>query len=265
MSEQPIGVFDSGVGGLTVVAALRQHLPQEDILYLGDTARVPYGTKSADTVRQYALKCGQFLRSRGSKAIVVACNTASAVGINNLRSELGMPVLGVIEPGCKEALRYTRNQRIGVLGTPQTVRSAAYSTLIHQIEPQASVISHACPLLVPLAEENMVSHPATQLILDDYLTPMKSADIDTMVLGCTHYPLFQDLIESALGPGVHVVNSAEAVARSLMARLAVENLGTSKKAVGQVRVFLTDYHERVEAISHNFLKGNLPLFEHTDL
>ena len=190
MSEQPIGVFDSGVGGLTVVAALRQHLPQEDILYLGDTARVPYGTKSADTVRQYALKCGQFLRSRGSKAIVVACNTASAVGINNLRSQLGMPVLGVIEPGCKEALRYTRNQRIGVLGTPQTVRSAAYSTLIHQIEPQASVISHACPLLVPLAEENMVSHPATQLILDDYLTPMKSADIDTMVLGCTHYPLY---------------------------------------------------------------------------
>ena len=265
MSEQPIGVFDSGVGGLTVVCALRHHLPHEDIIYLGDTARVPYGTKSADTVRQYARKCGQFLRLKGAKAIVVACNTASAVGINSLQAELGIPVLGVIDPGCEQALRYSRNHRIGILGTPQTVRSAAYSTRIHQSAPQAAVISQACPLLVPLAEENMVHHPATQLILDDYLTPMKSAAIDTLVLGCTHYPLFQDLIESGLGPGVQVVNSAEAVAQSLTHKLTLENLATSKETPGDIRVFLTDYHERVEAISHNFLKGNLPLFEHTDL
>jgi len=218
----PIGVFDSGLGGLTVARALMERLPHERLIYFGDTARVPYGPKSPDTVRRYSREIGEFLREQGVKAVVVACNTATAHGLTALRAELPIPVIGVIEPGARAAVAASATGRIGVLGTAGTVRSGAYERAIRALASDAEIISQPCPLFVPLIEEGWTDHEATRLIAREYLAPLRDAHVDAVVLGCTHYPHLIAVIGQTLGPGVRLVDSAcetaEEVARELAAR-----------------------------------------------
>jgi glutamate racemase len=207
----PIGVFDSGVGGLTVVAALRRRLPAESILYLGDTARLPYGSKSPETVTRYTRRNIEFLVGRGVKAVVIACNTASALALEHLHLAPGMPLWGVIEPGARAAAAVSRG-RVGVIATEATVRSDAYPQALRRLRPDLSVVSRACPLFVPLVEEGWHDDEVTARVAERYLAPLLEADIDTLVLGCTHYPLLKSVLARIVGPAVTLVDSAEAVA-----------------------------------------------------
>lgn len=261
----PIGVFDSGVGGLTVLHALTDLLPSESILYLGDTARVPYGTKSAAVVEAYAIRCAGFLVKQGAKAIVIACNTASAVAVESIRKEFNIPVVGVIEPGAEIACNATKNGRIGVMGTQGTIQSGAYQTAIEQHRPGTTVIGQACPLLVPLAEEDLVDHPAARLLAQDYLKPLLQENIDTLVLGCTHYPLFKELLQELAGEQIKIIDSAIAVAGAVKAELDTHQLCTQEQATGSRRIFATDWGQRFEQVGSRFLGNPIPEVEHVDL
>jgi len=209
----PLGVFDSGIGGLTVVHALRELLPGENIVYLGDTARVPYGTKGAATVVKYASACAAHLVGRGVKAIVIACNTVSAVAPEQLRIDLDLPVLGVIEPGARAAVAATRTGRIGVLATAGTIGSGAYTRAVTNLSTRAEVFGQAAPLLVPLAEEGWVEGEVPTLAVRRYLEPLAAAKVDVVVLGCTHYPLLRPVIEREARAAVRVIDPGAAVAR----------------------------------------------------
>lgn len=215
VSDRPLGVFDSGIGGLTVASALRRYLPAEEILYLGDTARLPYGTKSPPIVRRFALEATLYLARHSVKAIVVACNTVSAVALSQLRELLAVPILGVIEPGVKEALKVSRNRHIGVIGTPSTIGSNAYQEMLTERDPEVKVEAVACPLFVALAEEGWVEGEVPYLVARHYLQPLKESGIDTLILGCTHYPLLKPIISQVLGEGISIVDSSEAVARAV--------------------------------------------------
>src|SRR5438874_1191977 len=206
---KPIGVFDSGIGGLTVVRALRELLPNENIFYLGDTARVPYGNKSAETVERYSLELARILMAEDAKLIVVACNTVSSVAIPKLRAGVSVPVIGVIEPGAHAAIAMTRNRHVGVIGTRATIRSGAYENALRALNVHARVSSRACPLLVPLIEEGLLDDKVTDQVIARYLDPMIADGIDTLVLGCTHYPLLANAIGRALGDEVKLVDSAK--------------------------------------------------------
>ena len=208
----PIGVFDSGIGGLTVVHEVIRQLPHESIVYFGDTARVPYGPKSPDTVRRYSREIAAFLHDQGVKSIVVACNTATAHALGVLREEMDMPVIGVVEPGARAAVAATTTGRIGVIGTVGTIKSGAYERAIRALSPGVIVTARACPLFVPLVEEGWTDHDATRLIAREYLEPMVGDDIDTLVLGCTHYPLLKPMLRDVLGPDVRLIDSAEETA-----------------------------------------------------
>jgi len=216
-----IGVFDSGVGGLTVVSALRRRLPRESVLYLGDTARLPYGSKSADTVTRYTQNNIDFLLGRGVKAVVVACNTASALALPHI--EPGVPTWGVIEPGARKAAALSRG-RVGVIATEATVRSDAYPRALRALRPDLEILSRACPLFVPLVEEGWHDDPVTREVAERYLRPLLDAGIDTLVLGCTHYPLLAPVLAQVAGPEVTLVDSAEAVAEVVAAGLAEQGL-----------------------------------------
>ncbi len=215
---RPIGIFDSGLGGLTVLRALHRRLPGEDLVYFGDTARVPYGTKGARTVVDFARQDAGLLISLGVKLVVVACNTASAFALDHLRERLPVPVLGVIEPGVATALRATRGGQVGVIGTPGTIGSGRYQEgLVRGVDGLAGIsatriVTGECPLLVPLVEAGWEDHPATDLVLDTYLEPLQAAGVDTLILGCTHYPLLKAQIAAHMGPDVALVDSAEALA-----------------------------------------------------
>ena len=211
----PLGIFDSGVGGLTVFRRIAQRLPAESIVYLGDTARVPYGTKSADTVARYARTCADVLMDRGIKMLVVACNTASAYALDVLRLELPIPVLGVIEPGARRAVAATKNGRIGVIGTAGTIKSGQYQNVIRDYAPEAHVVSKPCPLFVPLAEEGWLEGPVPLQVAQTYLRELIEEGIDTLVLGCTHYPLLRNVIAQAAGPDIALVDSAEATSEAV--------------------------------------------------
>jgi len=213
----PIGVFDSGIGGLTVVAALRRALPGERILYVGDTARVPYGGKSAETVTRYAREISELLLGEGASMIVVACNTASALAVPELFPSCPVPMIGVLEPGATAAVKATRSGRIGVIGTRATIGSDAYGKAIRRLAPGLQVIAESCPLLVPLIEEGLLDDPVTDAILHRYLDPMLREEIDTLVLGCTHYPLLKPAIRRICGEGVRLVDSAENCALTVAA------------------------------------------------
>lgn len=266
--RHPIGVFDSGVGGLTVVRALRAALPGEDIVYLGDTARVPYGSKSPRTVERYSLACQQFLLDRGVKLVLIACNTASANALPALSAASPVPVIGAVEPGASSALAATRNNHLGVIGTLGTIRSSAYAKAIAARDPSAKLTALACPLLVPLAEEGWVDDEIARLVARRYLTPLFAADpeIDTLVLGCTHYPLLKDVLgavatEIARHP-VAVVDSASA-----MAEAAKEALGSGanrRSAAGRLDCFATDT-SRLDELAPRFLGEPLTGFELVDL
>src|SRR3989475_8429521 len=205
---RPIGVFDSGIGGLTVVKALRDLLPNENIFYLGDTARVPYGNKSAETVERYSLELAGMLTRENAKVLVVACNTVSSVSIPKLRANVSVPVIGVIEPGAQAAIATTRNRHVGVIGTRATIRSGAYENALRALNVHAQVSSRACPLLVPLIEEGLLDDKVTDQVIARYLNPMISDGIDTLVLGCTHYPLLTRAIGRSLGDKIQIVDSA---------------------------------------------------------
>ena len=213
----PIGVFDSGVGGLTVVAALRRRLPGESILYLGDTARLPYGIKTAATVRRYTRRNVDFLVERGVRAVVVACNTASAVALDELAT--GVPLWGVVEPGARRAAELSAG-RVGVIGTESTILSDAYARALRRLRPELEILSRACPLFVPLVEEGWHEDEITEAVARRYLEPLLERGIDTLVLGCTHYPLLAPLLRRVAGDGVRLVDSAEAVAAAVAAELA---------------------------------------------
>jgi glutamate racemase len=208
----PIGVFDSGIGGLTVVGALMRRLPDERVVYFGDTARVPYGPKSPDTVRRYSREISAWLQGEGVKAIVVACNTATAHALPVLKAEFNVPIIGVIEPGAHAAVASARTGGIGVIATAGTIASGAYARSIWALAPEATVVSQACPLFVPLVEEGFIEHPATRLIAREYLAPLIAAHVQAVVLGCTHYPLLRNLIAEVMGPDVRLIDSAEATA-----------------------------------------------------
>ncbi|HZF07201.1 MAG TPA: glutamate racemase [Thermoanaerobaculia bacterium] len=226
-----IGVFDSGIGGLTVVSALRRRLPAESILYLGDTARLPYGSKSPETVIRYTRRNIEFLVERGVKAVVIACNTASALALDHLHLQAGLPLWGVIEPGARAAAAVSRG-RVGVIATEATVRSDAYPQALRRLRPELAVVSRACPLLVPLVEEGWHDDEITARVAERYLAPLLAADIDTLVLGCTHYPLLKPVLSRIVGPGVTLVDSAEVVAEVVAEGLARAGLARESREPG---------------------------------
>ena len=239
----PIGVFDSGIGGLTVVAALRDILPAENIFYIGDTARVPYGGKSRRTVERYGIEIGGLLLAEHAKIIVVACNTASALAVPRMREMFKVPVQGVVQPGAAAAAKATRNKTVGVIGTRATIASGAYEHAIKAIDPEIRVASAACPLLVPLIEEGMFDDEVTDRMLARYLAPLRDAGVDTLVLGCTHYPLLRPAIARAAGPGVTLVDSAENCALAVRDLLGSAGLAAPASRLGRLDVALTDATE----------------------
>jgi glutamate racemase len=238
--KRPIGVFDSGIGGLTVAAALREVLPWEDIFYIGDTARVPYGGKSAATVERYGREVSGMLLGAGAKLIVVACNTASALAVPTLQSVLEVPVLGVIEPGAAAAVAATRNGRVGVIATRATVRSGAYEREIRRLDSAVRVWVQECPLLVPLIEEGWIEDPVTEQVIRRYLSGLLEEGIDTLVLGCTHYPLLSRALGAFVGPGVTLVDSARNCALRVAETLQGGGGNHSSMEGGRLRVALTD-------------------------
>ncbi len=255
MAAKPIGIFDSGLGGLTVARAVRSALPHEEIVYLGDTARVPYGTRSARTVIRYAQGCADKLMEFDIKLLVVACNTASGVALDALEQQLSIPVLGVIVPGAVAGARATRTGRIGVLATAGTVASGAYERAIHRENSDIQVFARAAPLFVPLAEEGWVQGDVPRLAAERYLRPLVDADVDTIVLGCTHYPLLSeaihDVARALLGHDVVIVDSAEATATVLCGEL--DGAPTAASAAGPMRILVTDLPGQFASAASRFL------------
>jgi glutamate racemase len=269
MNSLPIGIFDSGVGGLTVLRAIRERLPQESLVYLGDTARVPYGNKSQATISRYALEDTRFLLSKGVKMIVIACNTASALAAPALREQFpALPILGVIGPGARAAVAATRNRRIGIIATAATIGSGAYEARIREALAAAGddapvhIVSRACPLFVPLVEEGEAETDIARLVAEKYLAELRREEIDTLVLGCTHYPLLRNTIAAVMGPQVTLVDSAEAAASETAQLLeSGGQLRTDASAPGEY-FFVTDAAQRFQRIASSFL-GHEP--EHLTL
>lgn len=259
----PIGVFDSGVGGLTVVRAIQRRLPHESLIYVGDTARVPYGPKSPDTVRRYAVQISEWLVEQGVKLVVVACNTATAHALPLLRDLLPVPVLGVIEPGARAAVSATRRRVIGVIGTTGTIGSGAYTRALHALEPAIVVHAQPCPLFVPLVEEGWIDHPATRMVVQEYLAPMRERAVDTLVLGCTHYPLLRDVLAAAVGTGVQLIDSAEETAGDVERVVALHGLAAPPTGTpGTLRVVASDAPQHVRGLGSRFLDRPIELVEH---
>jgi glutamate racemase len=250
-----IGIFDSGVGGLTVLSEIMKTLPQEDTIYLGDTARVPYGTKSPETVVRFSRQITSFLIARDIKLLVVACNTASAVALDALDQEFSLPIVGVIEPGARRAAAVTRTGKIGVIGTAGTIRSSAYSKAIKQLDPAIQVITQPCPMFVPLAEEGWVDNEVARLTTRIYLQGLKAAGVDTLVLGCTHYPLLKGIIGEEMGAGVTLVDSAEETARTVAEILQTRDLLRPATELGNHHYFVTDVPAGFIRIGSRFLGG----------
>ncbi|MBL9113510.1 MAG: glutamate racemase [Verrucomicrobiaceae bacterium] len=248
-----LGVFDSGVGGLTVVRALRELLPNESIIYLGDTARVPYGSKSPDTIRRFATEDTQFLLNRQVKAVVVACNTATAHALPDLQRSFRVPIIGVVEPGVEATLEASDCERVGIIGTAGTIRSCAYQHAIAMRRPDVRVEAIATPLLVPFIEEGWLDHPALKSVLREYLKPMLAKGIDTLVLGCTHYPLLVPMLKRLLGGKVRLVDSASTCAAHTKRCLEEHCLLRTSRTKPTLEIHLTDYSEQFENLAHRFL------------
>ena len=251
---RPIGVFDSGIGGLTVVAAIRELLPHERIVYIGDTARVPYGGKSKPTVERYSLEIAGLLLEEDAKAIVVACNTASALALPRLVESVPVPVTGVIEPGAQAAVAASRNRHIGVIGTRATINSGAYERALRSLEGAIDVTSRPCPLLVPLIEEGRLDGEVTERIIREYIQPMLELGVDTLVLGCTHYPLLRTAIQNVCGDNVTLVDSAENCARAVENLLRRQDLAVPSSAAGSLRVALTDMPDHFLRVAQEALR-----------
>jgi glutamate racemase len=264
-SPAPIGIFDSGIGGLTVLRAIRRLLPAESLLYIGDTARVPYGNKSAETVTAYSLQIAEWLMGRGVKAIVVACNTASALALTALHQKWSVPVLGMIAPGAAAAVRASRGCRIGVIATRATIQSRAYETALHALRPGVQLSSHPCPLFVPLVEEGWLEGEVTTAVVRQHLVPLMQAQVDTVILGCTHYPLLVPVIQAVMGPEVVLIDSGEAAATDIARVLGEKNLLADPHATPTVQCGVTDMPAPFAAVAHRFLDAPLPQIHHVHL
>lgn len=255
--SSPIGVFDSGIGGLTVVRALMERLPFEHIVYFGDTARVPYGVKSVETIAHYTTQIAEFLLERRVKLLIIACNTMAAVAAGVVRDLSPVPVLDVIDAGARAAVAATRNRRIGILGTPTTINSNAYALAINRHDSDIRLFSQACALFVPLVEEGWLDHPVTRMTAQEYLAPVLAEDIDTLVLGCTHYPLLKALLEEVAGPSVTLIDSADAMAERTSALLEAQGLANPDRAPPRYDYYVTDVPLRFQAIGERFLGRSL--------
>jgi glutamate racemase len=260
-ANRPIGIFDSGVGGLTVFAEIRKRLPCESLIYFGDTARLPYGNKSAETVIRYSLENASFLADRGVKAIVVACNTASALALPALSSKFDLPVIGVVAPGARAAIKATKNRKIGVIGTQATISSGAYGRALREMDSEVKVVSQACPLFVPLVEEGWIDNEVARAAARRYLSGIKEEGIDVLILGCTHYPLLKPLIREVVGSGIELVDSAEAAADSLGSMLEKNDL-ERKSGESRHQIYVTDLPARFESIARRFLGDDAPQIRH---
>jgi len=252
-TTKPIGVFDSGIGGLTVVKRLAATLPNENIIYFGDTARVPYGSKSNSTVIEYSIQNTNFLLSKNVKAVVVACNTASSVAIEELKGKFDIPIIGMIEPGAEMAIRKTNNKKIGVIGTRSTISNRAYSKEIKRIDASIEVYEKACPLFVPLAEEGWTDHKATYEIAEEYLGELRGLQIDTLVLGCTHYPILSDVIQKAMGDNLTLIDSGIASAEVVKKELKQINLESDSSVKGYSEFYVSDIPTTFKTVAELFL------------
>jgi glutamate racemase len=251
--DAPIGIFDSGVGGLTVFRAIERRLPHESLIYLGDTARIPYGTRSRETVERYALEDVAFILSKNVKAIVIACNTASAHAAERLARECPVPVLGVIQPGARRAVEKTRTGYIGVIATEGTVASGAYEQAMVRARSGLEIISRACPLFVPLAEEGWVNHPVTRQVAEEYLAELRASRVDTLVLGCTHYPILRPIIEDVMGDQITYIDSGEAVAEEVVRLLSELELAREEGLARTEEFYVTDSAARFRRVAELFL------------
>jgi glutamate racemase len=251
--EKPIGVFDSGIGGLTVVKRLASVLPKESIVYFGDTARVPYGSKSNSTVVDYSIQNTNFLLHKNVKAVVVACNTASSIAIPDLRKAFNVPVIGVILPGADMACKETKNRKVGVIGTRATIGNKAYSRAIKELDNQIEVFEKACPLFVPIAEEGWIHHKATYEIAEEYLKELREKDIDTLVLGCTHYPILADVIQEVIGNDVKLIDSGIATAEVVKDEIKRIGLETNSGVFGNLDLYVSDIPTTFKQVAELFL------------
>ncbi|MBN1917191.1 MAG: glutamate racemase [Verrucomicrobia bacterium] len=250
--RRPIGVFDSGLGGLTVLRAVRERMPDESLIYFGDTARVPYGSKSAETVTRFSREIVEFLLGHEVKAVVAACNSASALAVPLLKAEYTVPIMGVIGPGARLAVERTRSGRIGVIGTRATIASGAYERAMAVLDPAATVVTQPCPLFVSLVEEGWTDRPAARLIAEEYLAPLRGR-VDTLVLGCTHYPLLKPLIAELMGPDVVLIDSAESCAAELGVLLNAHGLRAPERTAATERFYVSDAPELFSRLSTRFL------------
>ncbi len=255
--QKAIGIFDSGIGGLTVLKEIVAKLPQENIIYLGDTARVPYGIRSAETVTRYSFENTQFLLSQEIKMLVIACNTASAISLDAVKKEYPLPVIGVLEPGARAAIAATKTGNVGVIGTEATVGSRAYEKAIKRLAPDVKVHSQACPLFVPLAEEGWTDNDVAELVAEKYLTPYRGMGIDTLVLGCTHYPLLKSVIARAVGSEITLIDSATETAKEVVAVLEKLKWRGNGYGEGLRKFYVTDTPVRFENIGKRFLGDSL--------
>ncbi|MFI5209785.1 MAG: glutamate racemase [Gemmatimonadales bacterium] len=257
MNPAPIGIFDSGLGGLTVTRAIFERLPGESTVYFGDTARVPYGPKSPETVRRYSREILHWLLDQRVKLVVIACNTSTAHALEVLQAESPVPVIGVIRPGARAAVAVARGGPIGVIGTAGTIASGAYGRAIHELKPDADVRQLACPLFVPFVEEGWFDHPATELVAREYLAPLLSARIESLVLGCTHYPLLKPLLARVAGPGVRLIDSAEETARAVADQLTADGLQAPSGVPVVHRFAVSDDEQRFKAVGSRFIGERL--------
>lgn len=265
MDNRPIGIFDSGIGGLTVLKELGEQLPAEDIIYLGDTARIPYGTKSKEAVKRYSFQCIKFLLSKDIKAIVIACNTASAVALEPALKEFNIPIIGVIEPGAKAAVKETENNKIGVIGTTGTINSEAYQKEIRRLNPVSEVIGQDCPLFVQIVEDGWEDTEIARLTAEKYLIDMIEHDIDTLVLGCTHYPILRYTLSKVLGRSVRLINPAYETSREVKEILTEKKLLASRHDKPTQKFYVSDDPEKFRRIGGNILNRNIASIEKVDI
>lgn len=267
-NEAPIGVFDSGVGGLTVMREIMRQLPNENLVYFGDTARVPYGSKSTETIIRFTRQIIRFLQTKKVKAIVIACNTASALTLDIVRREIDIPIIGVVIPGARAAVRETRNKKIGVVGTEATIKSNMYTKLMQESEPEVTVVGKACPLFVPLVEEGFTKHKITGEVIDIYLRDMKNSGIDTLILGCTHYPLLRSIIREYMGEEIHIVNPAYETAMDLKQLLEEKDMANGEPAEGKTAhydFYSSDAPVKFKEFANSVLPYNIDWIEQINI
>lgn len=265
IKKRPVGVFDSGVGGLTVAREIMRQLPDENIVYFGDTARLPYGSKSRDNIIRFSRQIIRFLLTRNVKAIVIACNTASAQALDVVKEEFDLPIIGTITAGARAAVQETRSGKIGVIGTEGTIRSQTYTEVIRELEPETEVIGKACPLFVPLVEEGFAKHHIADEVIDIYLREMKESDIDTMILGCTHYPLLRSRIMAYLGDKVNIVNPAYETAMDLKRILEEKGLNNDRDSLTKYEFYVSDAAEKFKQFANSILPYNVETIQQINI